>query len=202
MRRGNQNAWRARRGVLGVLLALCALGALTLGVLLGMVVASEDDERLGQADCIIVLGCKVQPDGSASYSLRERTARAAALYKEGYAKKIIVTGGQGKDEPVSEARVMAQGLAALGVPRQDILLEEQAANTRQNIALSKRIMQDEGWTSALVVTSEFHRMRAVWTAKQAGIAQVYSAAAPSYPPHLWRQRIKETLSIVKFALGG
>ncbi len=72
--------------------------------------------------------------------------RAAELYHQGYAPKILFTGGLGRNTegllPEPEAVRFARVAMACGVPEQDILLEDRSSNTRENIEFTRQLLQD------------------------------------------------------------
>lgn len=175
-------------------------GILALGGLYAAVYAQErlpDQPR--HADCIIVLGNKVNRSGP-SLSLAGRLERALELYSQGYALSIIVCGGMGANEPATEASVMRGWLIEKGVPPSAIHMDEVSRNTRENIREAKRIMDEQGFADAIVCTSDFHAYRAVRTARGAGIdcseAKAYTIWGTK---HI--SRLRECFSWIKFFLG-
>ena len=192
------SAWLRR----GRWVCLVAIGLLVLGfMMLYLVVwikSGEEDDAV-PSDCLIVLGAKtrgMQP----SRVLRIRLDRAKEAYDQGLAKKIIVCGGKGTDETVPEAVAMAAYLEALGVPKEDLLLEPDSMNTRQNLRYAKRIMDEHGYQTAVLVTSDYHMMRARMLAEQEGLS-VTCCRAKSDWPGVWFSRVRECLSWIKYALG-
>jgi uncharacterized SAM-binding protein YcdF (DUF218 family) len=106
-------------------------------------------------DVIIVLGYPAKKDGSMSPILRERISKAAKLYHERCAGVIICTGAAVANNHV-EADVMAQALIELGVPNYSIIREKLAKGTYENLVNSKKIMQDRGLKTAVIVSSPWH----------------------------------------------
>lgn len=116
-----------------------------------------------QADVIIVLGGGIRRDGSLTAVSRARIERAAALYHEGVAPRLVLTGRCGAfiSKPVSEASAMHTYACALGVPAGVLLLEEQARNTLGNARFTRELfLVPNGWFSLRIVTSDFHARRA------------------------------------------
>ena len=74
--------------------------------------------------------------------------RAAELYHQGYAPKILFTGGLGRNTkslfPEPEAVCFAKVAMACGVPEADILLEDKSTNTKENIDFMRRIFEERG----------------------------------------------------------
>jgi hypothetical protein len=128
--------------------------AILLAVLIITIVATVIDYRtipthdtnLTHFDTIIVLGTPAKPDGTPSPEQRERTLEGVREFKAGVAPSIILTGGPAHNQFV-EAHVMAMLAIAQGVPPEDVIEEDQAQNTIQNIFYSQRIMAAHQWTS-------------------------------------------------------
>lgn len=158
---------------------LCLLGVFCTGcllVLMGVLIEMHLPDRVQKADCIVVAGSKVSGE-TLSGNLRARVNRAFELYQQGYSRAIIVCGGLGEEATITEARAMAGYLQQLGVPESDIYLEERSHTTVQNMENAKRIMDENGWQSAIITTSDFHAGRALACAKRAGIKQATCARA-------------------------
>ncbi len=105
----------------------------------------------------------------------DRFIQTALLYKKGHIKKIIASGGQNgifSEDNFMEADFIAKNLIDLGIPEEDILIENQSKNTIENARFSKEIMDRNGGikTKAVLITSAFHIPRATLTFEQAGIA--------------------------------
>ena len=139
---------------------LIVTSGLALGVfvaVLRVATASEwPRERAARFDAVVVLGCRVNPDGQASHALWRRATTAAALYHAGYAERIVTTGGVG-DFGESEASVAAEILALEGVPRDRILIEDESTSTEENARFARARF---GGDRVLIVTDGFHTLRA------------------------------------------
>ena len=112
-----------------------------------------------QYDCAIVLGYPSNDDGSISLLLKERMDHAIALYHSKIIKKMIVSGAGVKNN-FKEADIMKQYAIANNVDINDIILEDQARNTFDNLRLSKQIINKHKWGSVVVITNHFHLLRA------------------------------------------
>ena len=119
-------------------------------------------------DAIVVLGDALQPDGSLSAFGRDRVARGVQRLAERAAPRLILTGrgpgrGPGRLLPV-EARAMRERAIALGAPADALVLEDESDSTLQNAWFVKvRLLEPNGWTRLLLVTSEWHLARALLT---------------------------------------
>lgn len=185
----------------------CALTAIALGaiVFLGVLTAvclCAGRERMAQtSDCIIVLGARVWPSGRMSNSLLYRCESALEAWKSGIAENIIVTGGQGSDEPVAEASAMRAYFLENGVPAENVFAEETSVNTIENFTNAKEIMDTHGWRTAAVVTNDYHVQRALWIARDAGIDACGIAASSSDRlSTLVLSRLRETVSWCLYAV--
>ena len=135
------------------------------------------------ADVIIVLGAAVWPEGP-SPALQARLAHAVALYHEGYAGHLILSGGLGTHPP-TEAEAMQVAALKMGVPKDVLHLEGRATNTVENLRFSREIMEKEGWQKAIIVTDSFHIKRALLIARDLGIE---ASGAPAKNSILYRNR--------------
>jgi len=108
-----------------------------------------------ESDCIIVLGCQVKGT-SPSLFLQERLNEGIRLYKEGYGKYILVSGGKGAGEDITEASAMKNFLLGEGIDKNKIIMEDQSKNTMENLTFSKKIMESRGFKTAVVVSNKYH----------------------------------------------
>ena len=141
-----------------VLLALLLAGALSFGALFGAVMYGSYDHISGDPKIMIVLGCQVKPWGP-SILLQDRLNEALAYLEDHPDMTVVVSGGQGYDEPSTEARAMADYLADHGFPEEQILLEERSSNTVQNLRYSCDLLAGQGYDTTddiLVVSNGFH----------------------------------------------
>ena len=185
---------------LKVLLALVLAGALSFSALLGAVLAGAHDQLLGDPRVMIVLGCQVREDGP-SVLLRDRLDEALAYWEDHEDTLIVVSGGQGSNEPTTEARAMADYLEERGVEEDQILLEDRSHNTAQNLRYSRALLEEAGEDlsgGVIVVSNGFHLTRARMLAQRAGFDQVSTLAAPtSHLPSRLQMYIREPLALVK-----
>ena len=110
--------------------------------------------------------------------LASRVDKAIQFYKSqkqvSYAPKLIMSGGQGSNEPISEARAMMEYASLKGIPADDILLEEKSKTTLQNMKFSKEIMDNHATTGeksyrCIFTTSNYHLLRTGMYARTAGL---------------------------------
>ena len=190
------------RGKLQIVAAVIALGVIVECVLFAAVcLCSLRKYPETAADCVIVLGARVWPDGTVSNSLAYRLDEALAAYQKGLVGKIIVTGARGGDEPVEEAVASHDYLLQKGVPEADILMDPRSYDTVQNLQHAKTIMQEHGLTTALLCTSDYHIVRSVWIAREQGISVTPLPAKSPVKPYTWvMNRVRETVSWVLYGM--
>lgn len=121
-----------------------------------------------ESDVAIVLGAGTA-DGHLSPVFEERTNHAIYLYENHFVKKIIFTGGKGKNQDLSDSQVAKNYAVEHGVPSTDILIEEISRYTYQNLIYAKSIMDSCHYTSALIVSDPIHMKRAMELANSAKI---------------------------------
>jgi uncharacterized SAM-binding protein YcdF (DUF218 family) len=124
---------------------------------------------LQRADVIIVLGARMRPDGDISPALRRRVAHGIALFHEGRAAALLLTGGL-SGGTVTEAHAMERLALEAGVPAAAIVTEPTARNSFENALRSAEIMRARGWTRALVVTERHHLPRALLAFRGLGLS--------------------------------
>jgi uncharacterized SAM-binding protein YcdF (DUF218 family) len=135
------------------------------------------------ADAIVVLGCPVLPDGQASPGLVRRVARGVALFRQGVAPLLVLSGGGLGGVP--EAEIMRCLALAAGVPQAALLVEPRSRNTLENARETARLLAAQGLASVLLVSDRVHLPRAALLFRRAGLAVAGRAAPP--PPALRRE---------------
>lgn len=147
----------------------------------------------GAAYCI-VLGAQWKADGPGE-ALRRRLDYATEYLKASPETVVIVSGGQGADEPISEAAGMKQYLCDAGISKERILMEDRSGNTRENLAFSAELI-DGADGRVVIVTNNFHVFRAVWLAKQQGY-HAEGLAASSVTWMLPNNMLREFFGVIK-----
>lgn len=153
-----------------------------------------------KSDCIIVLGCKVYGKTPSPF-LVWRTEHALKLYRQGYGKYIVVSGGQGAGEEISEAEAMRRYLLSKGVEDKIILVEDMSGSTMANLINSKDIMREKRLESAIIVSNKYHLKRASLMAKQQEIVSSFSGVfVKPYKYHEFIGYLREVPALVKYYL--
>lgn len=184
------------------LLALVLVGVLCFGGLFGAVMYGSYDHINGNPQIMVILGCQVKPWGP-SILLQDRLDKALDYLEDHPDMTVVVSGGQGPDEHVTEARAMADYLMEQGVEEERILLEEASHNTVQNLRYTARLLEEEGYDmeqDIVVVSNGFHltRVRMLFDRVWGGDENLSTLAAPSsHIPSRIKMYIREPLALVK-----
>ncbi|WP_367127244.1 YdcF family protein [Saccharothrix sp. HUAS TT1] len=156
--------------VIGSLLVVAAYVAfLFVSLLLYSIVYGSVGRRTG-FDAVVVLGAGLSGDRVPPL-LAARLDRGLSVHRRevaaGRTPLIVVSGGQGADEAVSEAAAMRDYLLRRGVPDELIVPEDRAATTEQNLRYSANLLAERGWTGrAVAVTNNYHVFRAAVLARR------------------------------------
>ena len=165
------NKLKIQKVLLGILIAFGAW----FGIHTIYTIADGLNDNLKTADMMVVFGNEVLPTGEPSDRLKARLDKALEIYRQGYSKTIVVSGGTGKSG-FDEADVMKKYLTDHGVPESQILEDHNGTNTlktAQNVAQLKP-------QSVIPVSQYFHITRAKLAFQKNGIQQTYSAHADYY----------------------
>jgi len=155
-----------------------------------------------KSDCIIVLGCQVYGTVPSPF-LKSRLDEGLRLYKEGYGQYIIVSGGKGPGETISEAEAMKNYLASKGVEPSRIIIEDSSTSTMTNLRLSKEKMGEHQLKTAVIVSNKYHLKRASLMAEKAGIEGSSSGVyVAQYKYHEISGFLREILALLKFYILG
>ncbi len=145
-----------------VVTVILCVGLLIVGVTEALIIKASLGDPDPGCDYIVVLGAKVRPDGP-SVSLQNRID-AAYDYLTAHPQSIaIVSGGQGADEPMSEAQCMYDHLTDMGIDPSRVWIEDKATSTWENLQFSLNLIEKNTGTRPTtigIVSSEYHLFRA------------------------------------------
>jgi Uncharacterized membrane protein len=130
------------------------------------------------ADCAVVLGNKVNADGTLSARLEKRMECALNLHESGRVKFFLVSGGLGK-EGHYEGEIMKQYLLARGVPESLVVVDNDGANTRNTVKNTLAMQEALDCKKLIIVSQFYHITRAKALFRKAGFSDV-SGASPRF----------------------
>ena len=145
------------------------MGAAICGLLAARHVPLQD------RDFIIILGCWFRSDGTLTPLLQGRVDRALQFWREqqaatGKVAMLVPSGGQGSNEPCPEAEAMRRYLLGKGVPEEWIMAEDRSANTYQNMAFSRALIEKARPDGKVAfATTNYHVFRSGVWARLAGL---------------------------------
>lgn len=151
-------------------------------------------------DYLVVLGAQMKASGP-SKALQYRLDEAIHYLEENPDTQVIVSGGQGPDEHISEAQGMYDYLVEKGIDPARIIKEDKSRNTFQNLTFSAEFL-DEANNFVGVVSNNFHVFRAEKIAQKAGYANVYGIAAKGEPFLQFNNMMREFFGVMKDFLCG
>lgn len=169
----------------------------------------KNDEKLicenKNIDYVIILGARVYGE-KPSQSLVERIKKASEFLHKNKLVKVIVSGGKGVNEKISEALAIKRELLKLGISEERIILEDKSRNTIQNFEFSlKKIKEDnpqKNKKNILIVTNNYHIFRAKNIAKSLGYERegynFYGLPAKTPLIFIPKSHFREFLSNIKF----
>jgi uncharacterized SAM-binding protein YcdF (DUF218 family) len=152
----------------------------------------------------------------------DRVTHTIQLYKEGKIKKILISGGSGKisGESEPEANKFQRVMLLMGVPEQDIMIENETRNTGESAQQVKKILDDSGFqgSDCVLITSAFHMRRSLACYRKVGVnLDSFSTDFYSYPrdydvgtflvPKIeafvsWHKLVKEWVGFVAYKFAG
>jgi uncharacterized SAM-binding protein YcdF (DUF218 family) len=150
---------------IAVVLCLCLIWCGVLSVMMATAASGKPEKPT----TVIVLGCRVNGD-QPSLALMRRIETAADYLLENPSIRVIVAGGQGPDEWITEAEAMKRVLIQMGVSEDRILSEDRSTSTLENLEFSKALLAENGLGNSVIIISEgYHMYRALSIAKRVGL---------------------------------
>ena len=190
--------WNKLPGFVHILFWIAVLIVLVLFfVLEGQILSGFHEKGEKDLDYIIVLGAQVRTEGP-SPVLAYRLEQAYEYLTENPGTTCIVSGGQGYNEPCTEAEAMAAYLMERGIPEERIIQEKKATTTKENIRFSMSFMEQDA--SVGIVTNNFHVYRALRIAEDEGLRNVCGIAADNKRFYLPNNMYREFFALGKYYL--
>ena len=179
----------------------CVVVGLTIFVIVeGLIISGFFAKAPDNLDYLVVLGAQLKPSGP-SYVLQMRLDAAYEYLMNNEGTMLIVSGGQGSNEPDTEAQGMYDYLVGRGIAPERIIKEDRSTDTSENIAFSMQFLDAEN-DSVGIVSNNFHVFRATHLAEAAGYAEVYGLSARSHIGYLPNNMLREFFGILKDFLVG
>ena len=192
--------------IISIFLFLCSCFLILYFLILFYVGGRVYSDNKKQSDAILVLGAKSYKGTKYNPCLEARVEHAVNLFNQGFAKKIIMSGGDDVEDNKNEAETMKKIAQELKVSGKDIITEKRSTSSYENILFSKTIMKKQNIKSVIVVTEPFHSPRAFLVAKK---AELNFSVSPTLTSQCWlrwkfgsRYFLREPLAIIQYFIQG
>ncbi len=166
-----------------------------------LIIYGKSDTVTYNEDAVIVLGAAVHGK-TPSLTLKRRLDKAAEYHTQNPYAIIIVSGGQGAQEEITEAEAMKIYLIEQGVASDKIIKEENATSTYENFKFSKEILTEkfgDEYTAAFI-TNEYHILRASLCAKQADVKTATHLHSNTTLSYIVSGVLRECLAVIKYVV--
>lgn len=166
-----------------------------------LIIYGKNDNVTYKENAVVVLGAAVHGT-TPSLPLRMRLDRTVEYYNQNPNTIVVVSGGQGMQESVTEAEAMQKYLVEKGIPSENILKEENAENTYQNFEYSKQILDEYFKTdySITFITNDYHILRSAMCAKNVGFENVTHFHSNTSKSYLISGTLRECLAVLKYII--
>jgi len=191
---------KGHRWLKRILLGCAGIAGLYLAGTMILVLAGLRDQP-GQADIGLVLGSKVETDGTPSPRLRARLDKTLELYRAGAFPEVIASGGVGK-EGYDEAVVMRDYLVAHGIPAEKVIVDSLGVTTYASARNTLEIIRERKLHSVFAVSQYFHLPRTRLALTRFGVPAVYSAHAPFFELRDLYSAPREFIGYLKYSVRG
>jgi uncharacterized SAM-binding protein YcdF (DUF218 family) len=194
---------RALRRVLWGALLVLLLGYVAIAVMVwrhARYAIAHPPQRA--ADAALILGNRAYRDGKPNPCMTGRVDAGIALAATGRVQRLVLSGGVDKEDGRVEADVMAQHARASSFTG-PLLLESVSQSTRENLSMSRSVLQAAGVKSVIIVTEPYHLWRAERLARASGFDQVFDVQYAAAQTSCWQRwgmvfkgALREPLAIV------
>ncbi len=194
-----RRARRILRRVVFVTLAAGFVWWLVAFVAVWSAARRDEADATRPADAIVVLGA-AQYDGRPSPVLAARLDHAVALWRDGVAPLIVVTGGKQPGDRFTEATAAANHLHEAGVPDSAILREVDGRSSWESLVATARFLHADDKDAVVLVSDPYHMARIGDVAREVGLDASTSPAADS-PVDGWEEKRRFVAESLKVAVG-
>ena len=191
-----KNIWENEFGhvVLCVILGVLGFGTI-LAVILSILMIHAEFHKPKEPTTVVILGCKVRNDGEPTLMLKKRLEAGIEYLTQNPEISVIVCGGQGADEVITEAECMSNYLIKNGIAPERIYQENISSSTQENLANAKKILEQQDLeNNIIIVTDGYHQYRASKIASSLDLSVTAISAKTSWylVPSYW---VREWLGI-------
>lgn len=185
----------ACKGVKWAVIFLLGMAVLVFAFAEYGIVSGMKEKPEGKLDYLIVLGAQVRGE-TPSKALSLRLNMAEKVWRECGKPVLLLSGGKGSGENISEAECMRRVLAEKGIPESKMILEEKSTSTLENLQFCAELSECRSKRTG-IVTNNFHVYRARMLAKKLGYENICGAAAKSDWRYQIHYMVREAFALIK-----
>lgn len=166
-----------------------------------LIIYGISDNVTYKEDAVIVLGAAIHGK-TPSLTLKKRLDKTVEYHKQNPDALIVVSGGKGAQEDITEAEAMKNYLIKKGVSSQKIIEENKATSTYENFKFSKEILDKKLGKKYTVcfITNEYHILRSGFCADSVGITDISYLHSNTNLSYLISGSLRECLAVMKYAI--
>ena len=188
------------KGLKIAVIAVFAVGLLIFMIAEGCIVSRMSAEPKENLDYMIVLGAQVHGERP-SRALKLRLEKATQEWERCGKPILLLSGGQGDGESITEAECMKRFLVEKGIPEDKMILEDESVSTMENLQFCARLSDCKEKKTG-IVSNNFHVYRALKLAKKQGYQDVCGVAAGSDWRYQIHYMVREAFALVKEKIKG
>ena len=192
------------KAVTRIFTILLAIGILVVGITEAVIIHASFGDPKEQVDYMVVLGAKVNANGP-SVSLWDRICGAYEYLEDHPDVIAVVSGGQGTDEPITEAECMYRELVLLGIDPKRLWIEDEATSTWENLNFTLDLIEEKTGQRPQklgVLSSEYHLFRASLFARKCGVEFVGIPARTSRASQMINHFMREVAGVWHYLILG
>jgi uncharacterized SAM-binding protein YcdF (DUF218 family) len=187
------------RWLVRIAVGAAAVVVLYVGVTFGQVWWASRSDDSATSDAIVVMGA-AQWNGRPSPVLRGRLDHAVALYEEGVAPLVVVTGGKQDGDATTQGRSGYDYLRERGLPDEAIKVEVDGTNSYEELSASALILdRSQVGDDVVIVTDPYHALRVSEIAEEVGL---HPHVSPTDASSGARELARETVAVALGRLVG
>jgi len=173
------------------------IGLASFVIIEALIIQSAISKHREKTDYLMILGAGLRGEVP-SMALYQRLYASLEYVKLNPTVKVVVSGGRGSGETITEAEAMKRFLIKNGVAKEQIIKEEKSTNTLENMKFTREALEklDKSKNIGItIVTNNFHMFRAKFLAKRQGL-RAYGYPSPLHPMLVLTYFVREYLAVI------
>lgn len=186
------------RPIIPAVKVVISLGMLSFLIIESLIIYSGSKTDRAKVDYLVILGAGLWGD-TPSLALQERLDEGIKFIKKNPEVKVVLSGGQGSGETITEAEGMRRYLISKGIDEKLLIKEERSKSTKENMKFTKELLSEMDTKKnikIMVVTNNFHMFRAKLLARNSGFT-AYGEPSELFLPLVPAYYTREYLAVIK-----